>query len=115
MEDGSWFSTPWRLRAQCDVHSAEHTASVPLFRGKKVDAGRQYRVNESIELIALPGDMLECTAGGRFADVFSRGEIAPGRSTPIRLAAEGRYPIQISGSGETSYRADATVEVRRVD
>lgn len=110
-EGGTWFSTPWRLLGKCSTGPSTPSEPTMLYQGDVEDA-HHYSLNQTIELFAAPGELLDCTADGYFSDVFASGPIASGRSAPMQLVPGARFPLTISGRGRASYEVTASVDVQ---
>lgn len=114
-EDGSWGSTPWNLTARCAIRGgSDPPMPVPLLPpDTRVDGGRTYTLNQTIEISAVPGDILECTVDGAYVDTIAHGSVAPGRAPEVSILGPARLPIAIRGLGGTSYTVNGEVEIHQ--
>jgi hypothetical protein len=113
--DGSWFSTPWKLSVKCSAAGLERKEAV-LLDGESVnDQNPDMPMTVSLELDALAGDALTCETSGSFSDTATALTALPeGKSKEVKLAAGAPIPIVIDGTqaAGASYTVVAEVEVK---
>jgi hypothetical protein len=114
--DGSWYSTPWKLSVKCSAAGLEKK-DVVLLDGQSVDdTNPDVPLTASLDLDGLAGDAFECQASGSFQDVLTSLTALPeGKSPSIKLTP-GAQPLPLEISGEqpqgASYKVIAEVEVK---
>jgi len=112
VEDGTWFSTPWNLKARCFTAVDGPSAEAALVSTGRVDARSTHTLDATLVVNAAVGETIECTTEGTFTDYLSSGPLASGRSNLIVMTEKGgNFPLAISASGKTAYQVNADVEV----
>lgn len=112
VEDGTWFSTPWTLKARCFTAANGPYTEGTLVAGGRVDANSSHTLDATLILNAAAGDTIECVTDGTFADSFSNGPLASGRSNLVVLPETGgTVALKVAASGQTAYQVEADLDI----